>query len=77
MQEWQKMIGMGKLGFDFPHFMCSESVLLKWKSESLPSDSLSVENANIILNTIKVPFIIDPATLATNWLRVHLSSEGK
>ena len=71
--EWLSTLGMKK-SFDFPRFMCQESVLLKWKSEGLPSDSLSIENANIILNTVKVPFIIDPATSASVWLRSHLSS---
>ena len=70
--EWLGAVGMRRQ-FDFPRFMCQESVLLKWKSEQLPADSLSVENANIILNTVKVPFIIDPATQATTWLAQHLT----
>ncbi len=46
----------------------------RWKADGLPSDSLSMQNAIVLLNfTEKVPFIIDPATSATHWLQHHLS----
>jgi hypothetical protein len=48
--------------------------LCRWKADGLPSDSLSMQNAIVLLNfTEKVPFIIDPATSATHWLQHHLS----
>ncbi|KAG7273128.1 hypothetical protein CRUP_005456 [Coryphaenoides rupestris] len=35
--------------FDLRTFLCSESEQLIWKSEGLPSDDLSMENALVIL----------------------------
>lgn len=56
-------------------FISSESQTLKWKSEGLPGDSLSLENSSIIFTTTKVPVIIDPNTSATEWLKRHFSTE--
>lgn len=52
--------------------------MLVWKKEGLPADSLSMENAIMIMNTIRTPLIIDPATQATEWLKSTLkkNSEG-
>lgn len=35
--------------FDLRSFLCTESEQLIWKSQGLPSDDLSVENALVIL----------------------------
>lgn len=35
--------------FDLRSFLCSESEQLIWKSQGLPSDDLSMENALVIL----------------------------
>jgi dynein heavy chain 2 len=48
--------------------------MLTWKKEKLPADSLSMENAIMILNSLKTPLIIDPATQATEWLKNSLRS---
>jgi dynein heavy chain 2 len=60
--------------FDFRSFMCSESQLLTWKKEGLPADTLSMENAIMILNSCRTPLIIDPATQASEWLKQNLGS---
>lgn len=57
-------------------FMCSESQLLKYKSEGLPADELSMENAIMILNSLWTPLIIDPTTAATAWLK-NLLNQNK
>jgi len=70
----------GISGFDVKRIMSSESEMLVWKSqEGLPGDGLSMENAIIILNSpeTRCPFIIDPATSATNWLKYHLGNDDK
>jgi hypothetical protein len=43
-------------------FMSSESEMLKWKSEGLPADGLSMQNAVIILNSTRTPLVIDPSS---------------
>ncbi|XP_058887125.1 cytoplasmic dynein 2 heavy chain 1-like [Acipenser ruthenus] len=77
LEEWMELSGLQK--FDLRHFLCTESEQLIWKSEGLPSDDLSMENALVILqiNALKprscaCPFLIDPSSRATEWLRTHL-----
>jgi dynein heavy chain 2 len=48
--------------YSFKNFLSSEAQMLTWKKEKLPADSLSMENAIMILNSLKTPLIIDPAT---------------
>ncbi len=49
--------------YDFCRFMSSESELLAWKAEGLPGDSLSGQNAVVILNAAPMaPLVIDPST---------------
>ena len=48
--------------YSFKNFLSSEAQMLTWKNEKLPADSLSMENAIMILNSLKTPLIIDPAT---------------
>lgn len=52
--------------------MSTESEMLTWKAEGLPSDDLSVENAVVLLHTQQVPLVIDPSAQAAEWLRKHL-----
>ncbi|KAL8191061.1 UNVERIFIED_CONTAM: Cytoplasmic dynein 2 heavy chain 1, partial [Gekko kuhli] len=47
LDAWTKSAGLEK--FDLRRFLCSESEQLIWKSEGLPSDDLSIENALVIL----------------------------
>jgi dynein heavy chain 2 len=59
--------------FRFNQVMSTESQQLQWKAEGLPSDALSIENANAILNCTMVPLIIDPASQAVRWLERHFA----
>ncbi|GBG84147.1 hypothetical protein CBR_g38121 [Chara braunii] len=59
-------------GFDFKRFMSSESEMVAWRSEGLPSDDLTMENAIVLLATTRVPLIIDPSMAAARWLLRHL-----
>ncbi|KAJ4457358.1 putative Cytoplasmic dynein 2 heavy chain 1 [Paratrimastix pyriformis] len=53
--------------------MSTESDRLQWKSEGLPADELSIENAIMILSRHgAMPFIIDPSCQVAPWLAVHL-----
>ena len=69
VQQWSKEVGVD--GFDLARFLSTESEQLLWKAEGLPSDMLSVENALIILNGTRTPFLIDPSCRATQWLKEH------
>jgi hypothetical protein len=60
--------------FDFMKLLSSESEMLVWKSQGLPSDSLSMQNAIVLMKSSEqCPFIIDPATAATKWLEDTLA----
>jgi len=47
LTNWREALGVGQ--FEMRRFLCTESEQLIWKSEGLPSDDLSVENAIVIL----------------------------
>ncbi|XP_023565248.1 cytoplasmic dynein 2 heavy chain 1 [Octodon degus] len=70
LEEWTTLAGLEK--FDLRRFLCTESEQLIWKSEGLPSDDLSLENALVILQSRVCPFLIDPSSQATEWLKTHL-----
>lgn len=71
---WQRMVGLDS--FDVLQLLSSESEMLVWKAKGLPADTLSMQNAVVILNsTSRAPFIIDPATQATKWLQQHLQED--
>ncbi|XP_052794024.1 cytoplasmic dynein 2 heavy chain 1-like isoform X3 [Mya arenaria] len=77
LTNWREFLGIGN--FEMRRFLCTESEQLIWKSEGLPSDDLSVENAIVILqindfaagSTLR-PFLVDPSSRATDWLKSHL-----
>uniref|UniRef100_A0ABM5FWF4 Cytoplasmic dynein 2 heavy chain 1 n=2 Tax=Agamidae TaxID=81953 RepID=A0ABM5FWF4_9SAUR len=70
LDSWIKSANLEK--FDLRRFLCTESEQLIWKSEGLPSDDLSIENALVILQSKVCPFLIDPSSRATEWLKTHL-----
>ncbi|XP_076002176.1 cytoplasmic dynein 2 heavy chain 1 isoform X2 [Genypterus blacodes] len=70
LETWMSQSGLQK--FDLRSFLCTESEQLIWKSQGLPSDDLSMENALVILQSVACPFLIDPSSRATEWLRTHL-----
>ena len=73
MKEWMTAAKIGI--FDYMKFVSTESMILKWKSEGLPGDSLSIENSLMIFNTSKASLIIDPNVQASDWLKRHFSTE--
>ncbi|OWK62944.1 Cytoplasmic dynein 2 heavy chain 1 [Lonchura striata] len=56
LDEWTKSAGLEK--FDLRRFLCTESEELIWKSEGLPSDDLSIENALVILQVILLSCLV-------------------
>lgn len=53
LKEWMGKLDLDK--FELRKFLCTESELLTWKAEGLPSDQLSVENSIVILEVINLP----------------------
>jgi dynein heavy chain 2 len=51
LRDWLTKLDMDSK-FDLKKFLCTESELLTWKSEGLPSDQLSVENSIVVLEVI-------------------------
>ena len=69
MTNWQGKLGVKR--FDMKHFLSSEQEMLEWRSEGLPLDELSMENAITMMKCVTTPFLIDPASQATEWLKTH------
>ena len=57
------------------NFLLNESDILKLKFNGLPTDTLSMENALIIDNSVKTVFIIDPVTKATEWFKKSVQTK--
>ena len=70
LKEW--LSGLKTSEYNFRTFLSSESEMLTWKKEGLPADTLSMENAIMIMNSQRTSLVIDPATQASEWLKVSL-----
>ena len=70
LADWLQSVSLESFGLRL--FLSTESEQLKWKSEGLPSDDLSMENALVILQGQQCPFLVDPSQRATEWLKTHL-----
>ena len=74
ISQWQDICSIS--AFSFKRVMSTESELLQWKSMGLPSDDLSQENGLVIAHlTNRVPLIIDPASVAVDWLKNYLGKD--
>ncbi|CAL4124985.1 unnamed protein product, partial [Meganyctiphanes norvegica] len=50
--------------------------LRQWGLQGLPQDSFSQENATIVKNTSRWPFMIDPDSQGTTWLQQNEAANG-
>lgn len=71
MKKWSERLGF-KEAFSITNFLRTESDLLQYKSEGLPGDDLSLENSIVMLDTVQVPLVVDPANQAIEWVKTHL-----
>mmetsp|Transcript_41826 Transcript_41826/g.82044 ORF Transcript_41826/g.82044 Transcript_41826/m.82044 type:complete len:4055 (+) Transcript_41826:307-12471(+) len=69
MGDWMKKFNIPS--FNLMSFMTTESETLQWKAEGLPADTLSMQNALVLLNTVQTPFVIDPNSQASKWIQQH------
>lgn len=58
--------------FKFEEFLSSEREQFQWHSEGLLSDKLSIQNASIILKSKNHVLLLDPSSIALDWLQTHL-----
>ncbi|KNC47878.1 cytoplasmic dynein 2 heavy chain 1 [Thecamonas trahens ATCC 50062] len=75
LQTWSELARLPR-GWRVESFLASEAELLRWKAAGLPSDSLSVENAVVILESEAPRVVIDPGGAAVAWLKSWLSEGG-
>ena len=60
LEKWQSMFNIRR--FELKHFLSSEREMLQWRSEGLPSDNLSIENALCVFASQQSsPYLIDPS----------------
>ncbi|EAN79214.1 dynein heavy chain, putative [Trypanosoma brucei brucei TREU927] len=57
-------------------YMRTDGELLQWKSEGLPSDDLSQENAIAMLDSVQTPLVIDPSNQAIEWVKMNLKTNN-
>ena len=74
LNQWKKILNVDEK-FDVRRFLSTESEQLVWKSQGLPSDELSMENAIVILRSELCPFLVDPSSRATEWLKTYLKDK--
>jgi dynein heavy chain 2 len=55
--------------FNFKNTISTESEHLQWKSRGLPADTLSIENAAIVIESSAIPLLIDPSGQSIVWLK--------
>jgi len=74
VNKWKQILKIDDK-FEVRKFLSTESEQLVWKSQGLPSDDLSMENAIVILRSQLCPFLVDPSSRATDWLKKHLKEK--
>ncbi|KAK4887690.1 hypothetical protein RN001_003961 [Aquatica leii] len=73
LNEWLEAISLD--GFSLEQFLSTEREQLQWQSEGLPADQLSLQNAIMIFNTNITPLLLDPTSIASNWIKTRLNSK--
>ena len=61
---------------DVLKMLSDEAQVAAWKSEGLPADRLSLENAAIITNCSRWPLMIDPQLQGVQWIRKREEPHG-
>lgn len=55
----------------------TESQIAEYQTHGLPADTVSSENASIVMTSLRSPLMIDPQLQALNWIKSHLSPSIK
>ena len=73
IEKWSSKLGVKK--FQLKRFLSSEREMLQWRADGLPADDLSLENAITMMKCLPKPYLIDPSSQATEWLKIHLGKD--
>ncbi|CAB3367864.1 Hypothetical predicted protein [Cloeon dipterum] len=73
LDSWKSVLQIEE--FSIQSFMASEQQIMVWLSQSLPSDTVSIENAIATLNSKIRPLIIDPTSEALEWIQNNLKQQ--
>ena len=63
-------------GIDPMRLLTDEAQIATWKSDGLPADQLSIENAAIITHASRPALLIDPQLQGIGWLRKRGAASG-
>ena len=77
-KEWTNALDFGKHEnhtCKLIEFLLKESEILKLKFDGLPTDTLSIENAIIINNSIRTVLLIDPVSKASKWFKETIAKK--
>ncbi|KAL9644994.1 hypothetical protein ABK040_004487 [Willaertia magna] len=55
--------------FSIESFLSKPTIIREWNSQGLPSDTFSIQNGVLVMNTRKWPLMIDPQQQAKNWIK--------
>lgn len=64
-------------GVDPLRVLATDSDQAKWKTEGLPADRVSLENASVIVSCKRYPLLIDPQLQGQKWIRGKEGNELK
>nr|CCC94835.1 putative dynein heavy chain [Trypanosoma congolense IL3000] len=75
LKQWSSRLGLADV-VTLTGYMRTDGELLQWKSEGLPGDDLSQENAIAMLDSVQTPLIIDPSNQAIEWVKTNLKNNN-
>lgn len=52
--------------------LCTASEIAEYQTQGLPADSVSSENAAIVLNSVRYPLLVDPQLQAVFWIKKRI-----
>ena len=62
-------MSLGYVGANVLSLLTDDAIIASWSNEGLPSDVMSIENASILVNSIKWPLMIDPQLQGIKWIK--------
>ncbi|XP_055687854.1 dynein beta chain, ciliary [Lutzomyia longipalpis] len=55
--------------------LCNDAMMAEWNNEGLPSDKMSMDNAMILLSSVRWPLMIDPQLQGIKWIKNRFGDE--